>query len=331
MRPTLRTTSVAFGPAVSSHARRPPYHSTASQRLAVGLTRRPSSRGPRRAGLLAALLALVVGAVLAATPAEGQILDKVLNAGEKAAKVAGKVESVLPIGTEEEVDIGRGVAATVAGYYKLDRDAALTDYVNMVGLTVAAADPRSDIRYRFGVLDTDQVNAISAPGGYIFVTRGALALMDDEAELAGVLGHEVGHVNEKHVVKEIQKRARTELGADVAQAALKADAAALDAVVGLGTNILFIGLSREDELEADSLGTAYATQAGYDPTGLLRFVQKLQSNESKPFLASLKATHPKPKDRIKLLERVTGKTHGAGGAPVVLADRYKSSTAGIPR
>ena len=112
---------------------------------------------------------------------------------------------------------------------------------------------------------------------------------------------------------------------------LKTDAAALDKVVGLGTDILFVGLSREDELEADSLGTAYAAQAGYDPTGLLRFVQKLQTNESKPFMASLKATHPKPKDRIKLLERVTGKTPGAGGAPVVLADRYKSSTASVPR
>jgi predicted Zn-dependent protease len=180
------------------------------------------------------------------------------------------------------------------------------------------------------VLDTDQVNAISAPGGYIFVTRGALALMDDEAELAGVLAHEVGHVNEKHVVNEIQKRARTELGADVAQAALKTDAAALDAVVGLGTNILFLGLSREDELEADSLGTVYAARAGYDPQGLLHFVQKLQANESKPFLATLKATHPKPKDRIKLLERVSSKT-GAGGPPVELADRFMSSTAGVPR
>jgi predicted Zn-dependent protease len=262
---------------------------------------------------------------------EGQILDKVLDAGEKAAKVAGKVESVLPIGTEEEVDIGRGVAATVAGYYKLDRDPALNEYVNLVGLTVAAADARPDIRYRFGVLDTDQVNAISAPGGYIFVTRGALALMDDEAELAGVLGHEVGHVNEKHVVKEIQKRARTELGADVAQAALKTDAAALDKVVGLGTNILFIGLSRDDELEADSLGTAYAAQAGYDPTGLLRFVKKLETNESKPFLSALKATHPKPKDRIKLLQRVSEKNGGAGAAPTLLTDRFKSSTGGASR
>jgi predicted Zn-dependent protease len=291
----------------------------------VELTQRPL--GWARSGMLV-LLGLCVAP---GQRAEGQILDKVLDAGKKATEVAGKVEAALPIGTEEEVDIGRGVAATVAGYYKLDRDPALTDYVSMVGLTVAAANPRSDIRYRFGVLDSDQVNAISAPGGYIFVTRGALALMDDEAELAGVLGHEVGHVNEKHVVNEIQKRALKDLGADVAQAALKTDPAALDAVVGLGSNILFVGLSREDELEADSLGAVYAAQAGYDPTGLLRFVQKLQTNESKPFMASLRATHPKPKDRIKLLERVTGKTPEVGGAPVVLADRYMSNTASVPR
>lgn len=317
----VRNTS---GPVVGSLAR----HVT--QWLAPRPTHRPSTAGPTRPP--SSVLGMLVAGMLLLTPqgARGQILDKILDAGDKAAEVAGKVQSALPIGTEEEIDIGRGVAATVAGYYKLDRDPDLTEYVNLVGLTVAASDARPDIRYRFGVLDTDQVNAISAPGGYIFVTRGALALMDDEAELAGVLAHEVGHVNEKHVVKEIQKRARTELGADVAQAALKTDAAALDAVVGLGTNILFLGLSREDELEADSLGTVYAAQAGYDPQGLLRFVQKLEANQSKPFLATLKATHPKPKDRIKLLQRVSSKA-GAGGPPVELADRFTSSTAGMPR
>jgi len=269
---------------------------------------------------------LAAAALLAAAaPAPAQVFDKVLDAGQKAKKVVGKAKSVMSIGTEEEVGIGRGVAATLAGYYKLDRDPNLTAYVSLVGLTVAAAEPRTDIRYRFGVLATDQVNAMAAPGGYIFVTRGALKLMEDEAELAGVLAHEVAHVNQKHVVKEIQKRARTALGAEVAQEALDADTEVFDQVVGLGTSVLFLGLSREDELEADKLAVAYAARAGYDPAGLLRFVQKLETNQSKPILKALTATHPKPSDRVEVIERAA-ESAGGGAAGGVLAERFRAAT-----
>jgi predicted Zn-dependent protease len=285
---------------------------------AESILRRPAMR---RAAAGAAMLAAWAAAP-ASAPA--QVFDKLLEAGEKAAEVAGKAGAVLPIGAEEETAIGRGVAATLAGYYTLDRDSALTAYVNLVGLAVAASDPRPDVRYRFGVLGTDQVNAMATPGGYVFVTRGALALMESEAELAGVLAHEVGHVNEKHVVEEIQDRARTELGTELAGKALNADPEALDKVVGLGTNVLFLGLSREDELEADSLGVVYASRAGYDPAGLGAFVRKLEANESRPLLKQLGATHPKPADRLKLIDRVAGKAAGGPAAPV-LAERFRAS------
>jgi predicted Zn-dependent protease len=285
---------------------------------AESILRRPAVR---RAAAGAAMLAAWAAAP-ASAPA--QVFDKLLEAGEKAAEVAGKAGAVLPIGAEEETAIGRGVAATLAGYYTLDRDSALTAYVNLVGLAVAASDPRPDVRYRFGVLGTDQVNAMATPGGYVFVTRGALALMESEAELAGVLAHEVGHVNEKHVVEEIQDRARTELGTELAGKALNADPEALDKVVGLGTNVLFLGLSREDELEADSLGVVYASRAGYDPAGLGVFVRKLEANESRPLLKQLGATHPKPADRLKLIDRVAGKAAGGPAAPV-LAERFRAS------
>ena len=285
------------------------------------MTSRPTA-GTRARRLVAALA--VAAAVAGATDARAQVFDKLLEAGEKAAEVAGKASSALPIGPEEETAIGRGVAATLAGYYTLERDTVLTAYVNLVGLAVAASDPRPDVRYRFGVLDTDQVNAMATPGGYVFVTRGALALIESEAELAGVLAHEVGHVNEKHVVEEIQDRARTGLGTELAGKALDADPEALEKVVGLGTSVLFMGLSREDELEADSLGVVYAARAGYDPGGLAGFVRKLETNESRPFLKSLKATHPKPSERLAVLERVAKKA-AAEGAPPVLAERYRAS------
>ena len=271
-------------------------------------------------------IALLAALTAAPAAAAAQVFDKLLEAGEKAQEVAGKARSVLPIGTAEEVGIGRGVAATLAGHYGLLRDEALTEYVTLVGLAVAASDPRPDVRYHFGVLDTDEVNALAAPGGYVFVTRGALALMEDEAELAGVLAHEVGHVNERHVVEEIQKRARTALGAEVAQEALDADSELFDRVVGLGTNVLMLGLSREDELQADSLGVVYAAQAGYDPGGLLRFVGRLEANASRPVLAALQATHPKPEARLALIERVAGKAAGASAGGATLAERFRDAT-----
>ena len=280
----------------------------------VHTRRRAQARRVSCRGFHACLIATAVW-LFVPSPARGQIFDKIIDAGEKAADVAEKVESVLPIGTEEEVNIGRGVAATLAGHYTLDRDEGLTEYLNLVGSAVAAVDPRPDIRYRFGVLASDQVNALSAPGGYILVTRGALNLMEDEAELAGVLAHEVAHVNQKHVIEEIQKRARTALGAEVAQDALDANSEVFDQIVGLGANVLMTGLSREDELEADRLGAEYATAAGYDPTGLGRFVAKLEENESKPFLAALKKTHPKPETRLKELQKQTKGANGGARLP----------------
>ncbi len=114
--------------------------------------------------------------------------------------------AALPIGPEKEKEIGFGIAATVIGRYHMVNDPALTHYVNLVGQAVAQQSIRGDeIQFHFGVLDTDDVNAFAAPGGFILVTRGALALMDNEAELAGVLAHEVGHVDQKHVLKEIRR------------------------------------------------------------------------------------------------------------------------------
>ena len=155
---------------------------------------------------LVATIVMLLSVIASVSPADAQLLDRVKKATEIAQRAA---PAVITISTEQEVEIGRDIAATIAGYYGVVQDPELTRYVNLVDLAVASVDPRTDIAYRFAVLDSDDVNALAAPGGYVFVTRGALALMNDEAMLAGVLGHEVGHVNRRHVVKEIQARART--------------------------------------------------------------------------------------------------------------------------
>ncbi len=273
-----------------------------------------------------AILALALG--LMPIPARAQLLDKVLGKAEKAKQVAEKVGgAVVPISTEQEVELGRGIAATVAGYYGVDRDSTLTAYVNLVGTTVAGIDPRPDIAYRFAVLATDDVNAFAAPGGYVFVTRGALALMDDEAMLAGVLAHEVGHVDHKDVIHEIQSRARTSLG--IQEAADRVDITGeeyLQKAIESGASALFMGLSREAEIAADTSGVRVASAAGYDPSGLRRFVERLRHADGE-HISLFKKTHPDVDDRLKAIDSSIARLPADGRGDVVEADRFHAEVA----
>ena len=236
----------------------------------------------------------------------------------RAAQGVGRVaQTLLPISTPKEIEIGRNIAATIAGRYPVSTDTALTRYVNLVGLAVASEYPRDDIVYRFAVLETPDVNAFAAPGGYIFVTRGALQLMETESELAGVLGHEVAHVNRRHVIESIRKSDTMRAVRDQ----VNISGGVLDQVVGTGANVLFTGLSRDDELEADSLGFEYAAAAGYDPAGLVTFVGRLQSHANEGPVADLMATHPRPQDRVDRLRRIAQRDAYPAGA--VLADRFR--------
>jgi predicted Zn-dependent protease len=261
-------------------------------------------------------------------PAGAQIFDRVRERAEQALDVAEKVgAAVVPISTEQEIEIGRGVAATVAGHYTLYRDTTLTRYVNLVGNAVAAANPRPDVVYRFAVLDTDEVNAFAAPGGYVFVTRGALALMEDESMLAGVLAHEVTHVNQRDVIEEIQDRARTEIG--ISEAAERIDITGeeyLQKAIGVGANALFMGLGREDEIEADTIGMRMASDTGYDRAGLERFVELLEESSDDESLSLLEKTHPDPDDRLDALEDAMKRIPADRAGKVVAAARFLRAT-----
>lgn len=269
----------------------------------------------------APLLALAAVA-LAAVPAAPARLDA-QGIGERlrrAAQAASQVaRTLLPISTEKEIEIGRGIAATVAGRFRLVDDTTLTRYVNLVGLAVAGEDPRPDIAYRFGVLETPTVNAFAAPGGYIFVTRGALAIMESEAELAGVLGHEVAHVNRRHVIEHIRKSDTMRAVRDQ----VDLSGTVLDQVVGTGANVLFTGLSRDDELEADSVGFEYAAGAGYEPGGLAAFVAHLDSHAGEGPVSELFATHPRPADRLERLRRIAQRDAYPPGA--ALEGRFRDN------
>ena len=236
-----------------------------------------------------------LGAVLLATAALAAACAQMPTA----AGLGRMGQAALPIGPAKEAEIGFGIAATVAGRYRVVDDPALNEYVGLVGAAVAEQSVRTgEVEFRFGVLDTDDVNAFAAPGGYIFVTRGALALMRSEAELAGVLAHEVAHVDEKHVLDDIRRADVMNTATDEAQLS----GALLDAISGAGASLLFNGLSREDEEQADSLGMLYASAVGYRPDGMAQFLQHLADEIAEQQAAGAgggwTASHRAPTERI---------------------------------
>ncbi len=206
---------------------------------------------------------------------------------------------------EAEIKVGREIAARILGRFGVLDDTRLTRYVNLVGKSVALNASRPEIEFRFAILDTQSVNAYAAPGGYIFVTKGALDLMQDEAELAGVLAHEIAHVTEKHIVDELRIRGESKSSSAGIAALIggSTDAArvALQQAVDQAVGILFEkGLKQEDEHEADSVGTLFLTNTGYDPKALHRYLQRVAQIKGEQ-VEVVSSTHPPFHARINAL------------------------------
>ena len=230
-------------------------------------------------------------------------MQKVVSGGSKLAKAAGGMSD------EEEIQIGREVAANLAARYHLVEDAAKVHYVNVVGQAIVNHCDRKKIPYHFGILHTAEINALAAPGGYVFITQGLLETLKDESELAGVLAHEVTHITRQHIVKAIRQANLLEGGQDLASATGK-DMSQYSQLSDFSVTLLSKGLSRDDELEADKLGTILAAKAGYDAYGLRRSIEALQANEKADlFLAHFNKTHPPAADRLKVIDQAIHKNH----------------------
>lgn len=270
--------------------------------------------------ILAALLALCVSA-----PAAAQFnLD--INRLVNTVKNAGK--AFQDIDEPQEIQIGRDMAARLLGAAPLVPDPALQQYVNKVGRWLAAQTERPDLPWQFGVMDAPQLNAFAVPGGTIFVTRGLVARMKSESELAGVLAHEISHVLRKHHLKAIQKGAQTALAGEALSTAVQnANSAAREKLISFGTEMYTRGLDKDDELEADRLGVVIAARAGYDAYGLPSVLQTLQAmNAQDSGLALMFKTHPAPAARLDALsERMQPTLDRYAGQPQ-LADRFVRET-----
>lgn len=219
----------------------------------------------------------------------------------------------------DEEKLGREVAGRLLGAAALVQDDALQKYVNKVGRYVAAQSERPDLNWTFGVIESPSVNAFAAPGGYVFVTRGLYALLQNEAELAGVLAHEIGHVNARHHVRLMQKQRVVSMGQEfLTQKAGKEDVKKL---VGNGAEILARSLDKASEFEADRLGIYYATRAGYDSYGLPAVLDRLQASGSSDRFTLLYKTHPLPSARLSALDVALDGRYDAVPAGLVLDKR----------
>ncbi|MDZ7684890.1 MAG: M48 family metalloprotease [Gammaproteobacteria bacterium] len=178
---------------------------------------------------------------------------------------------------EKEVELGKAEHQKIVSQYGVYRHKELTDYVSRVGQRVAAESSRPGLEYHFTVLDDEMINAFALPGGYVYVTRGILAHLNSEAELAAVLGHEIAHVTEKHAIR--NKNRGKLLGALTTVAAIYTGTPGLYELGNLFGGVLLTGYSREFELEADKVGAQFMAKAGYDPDAMLDTIEILKNKD----------------------------------------------------
>ena len=207
------------------------------------------------------------------------------------------------IPTQEEISIGRQAAREVEKKYTLLHDPEVNGYVEHIGQRLAQVSDRPDIRYHFRVIEGKEVNAFSLPGGWVYVFTGLLEKLDNTAQLAGVLGHEIGHVVARHAMKRLEMAYGIGIlySAFVGGRTGPLGQSVIKFLVGIAMN----GYSRSNEREADRLGMIEEYRAGYNPRGIIQVMEILRGihHGAVPNWQKYLLDHPPPEERIALLER----------------------------
>ncbi|MFQ5985200.1 MAG: M48 family metalloprotease [Alphaproteobacteria bacterium] len=220
----------------------------------------------------------------------------------------GLSEFTLFMTPADEAALGREehpkIVKAHGGVY--DEQPALNAYVTEIGRRLQQVSERPDLPFTFTLLDSDAVNAFAVPGGYVYVSRGLLALADSEAELAGVIAHEIGHITARHTAQRVTQGTVAKLGAAVLGAATGSPA--VGDIAELGAGLYLLSYSRQQEFEADSLGMRYLTRAAYDPEAMASFLRTLEAEDKLSARiagragyeqeASLFSTHPRTVERV---------------------------------
>ncbi|MBE9180567.1 M48 family metalloprotease [Oculatella sp. LEGE 06141] len=248
-------------------------------------------------GLVSTLVAL--GLILG-TPSSSQALPwlDLLFRGIQVIQLASMSDS-------QEVSLGRQINdQLLSRQFRPYRDSSINQYVDQIGQRLVPASDRPNIPYTFQVVNDNAVNAFATMGGYVYVTTGLMKTADNEAQLASVMAHEIGHIASRHAVQQMRQRA---IASGVASAAGLDRSAAVNIGVELALNR---PNSRQDEFEADQKGLATLTNAGYAPSAMVAFMQKLVRQGSVPTFLS---THPATTDRIEALQaRISSSTANNG-------------------
>ncbi|HYG31999.1 MAG TPA: M48 family metalloprotease [Methylophilaceae bacterium] len=218
----------------------------------------------------------------------------------------------------EEIQLGRQITGNLLGAAPLVKDAALQKYVNEIGRWVASQSERPDLPWHFGVIESEDINAFAAPGGYVIITKGLYRKLENEAQLAGILGHEISHVVRKHHLRLLQKTQLLNIGAKLLGTKLGKGDDTVQKVIGNGAEILARGLDKDAEYEADRMGVILAARSGYEPFGLPEVLQSISETGNTSRVQLLYKTHPHPDDRLlrlgdaigDRLDKVQGKTLG---------------------
>ena len=264
------------------------------------------------------LLVTAMVAVAAAGPLRADQLGKLGGALKKAQQFKD-----IEMTDAEEAQLGEEVSTRVRTRYGVVQNQAVHRYVTLVGTALTQVSSRPNIAWKFIVLDTDAVNAFAAPGGFVHITKGALANLKDESELAGVLGHEIIHVTEKHTIRAIQKGKLVQMGTDETLAGNKA---LMGKLADKAYEVIDHGFGRGDELEADEKGIVLANTVGYAPTGVNGFLNMLMERNKATNTAErngLFASHPETKERMDKMTKQIASAKLTSTATV--AERYTST------
>jgi predicted Zn-dependent protease len=287
-------------------------------------------------------LVIAVALSCAAAPALAIDFGKIIDVGRQVVTQPAATGS-KEFSQEDEIGLGDALTASFLGASPLHPDANLQRYVNRVGRWIALHSDRPDLPWTFSVIDTETINAFAMPGGSIIVSSGLLKRLGNEAELAGVLAHEIAHVVKKHQLKAIQSGMQADfwkgIGTSVAADQVKIGGGTVGRTVGNAAkpylldaagNLIKDGfflrpLDRGLESEADHLGVVLAARSGYDPYGLAGALQMLAQYKGGGDAASVFSTHPSPTDRLADLEKFMPAVESAVRQPQLLEARFKQN------
>jgi len=231
----------------------------------------------------------------------------------------------------QEIQMGRDADPGIVASMGLYPDESLQAYVSELGLRLAARSERPDLPWTFRVLDDPLINAFALPGGFIYVTRGILAYLESEAELAGVLGHEIGHVTARHSVSQISQAQLAQLGLGVGMI-LAPELQPYQAIANASLGLLFLKFGRDDERQSDQLGVRYMGRLGYDPSqlaGVMEMLGRVTSGGEEGRVPEWLSTHPNPENREGAILRMAESAEVAANPPIVGYEAFVNRLDGL--